>query len=1057
MQKSLKFTVSFTILLILVLNFESSKTLNLKSTINISEKNKKLKTRNLETTCEKGYYPHGTDCYQCYQNCISCTGTICTECNLGYYANGMSCYQCYPNCINCNGANCLECIKGYYPNGMDCYNCYENCLSCDGNKCTECIKGYYPNGMDCYHCYDKCTECTETKCLSCEEGYKIFGMGCYKEETEITICDNENGYYILKSDYLLNKENPEYPIICLDKKIVGSHYFINSIIDNGQNIKYWDTCAENCLECDGENENQCIECDSINYYKLYEDKEKNNNFTCYKVEEKTNYYFYTENSIQYLRKCSDNCATCENYMNDKCTSCNKINYFIKYEDLQNSIFRCYSAKELPNYYLYKQQYFKECIGGKCVSDECDISCANCLLDDETECISCNIYDNYYPLTNTINDDSFKCYSLKNYTHFYLDEKTNSLSECSKNCATCIKNPDYCLTCSEGAYYIEGESTFECYSEPPYTNYVLNKNLKIWQKCFYKCNTCFISTNSVNDQQCNSCNVTNGFYPYKLDFDTWNNGDNIYDITGFNCYSKDQVKSNYFLNDEKWTKCSKSCSKCDYKEDNCLECNYESEYYNIKYQKNGTCFKNPLAGYILDSDKEFNNCFRTCKYCQTTSNSFLYMQCKECDNINYVLANDSYDKSYCIPKDNSDSYFIKKQLKWHIENYDVTEMNKMYDIEKLNDIKYENLTYTLTYECPLDKPYIIYSIRQCVKKCSNLNDIVEYGLFINKLLYFYNNICYDECPYGSKPNNETMTCIEINIYNMEELNIVKKYDEYFQEVVNIYLARSANNTIFEIQSESFTNFLYNSSTNDSLKYKQKMPIFDFTECENLLRKKYNLPNNEDIHIGIYQQNDLDTKKNNILLLSAINTTTYQFFTSNGTLLDFSVCNKITISAKYPIDTTKSLFDYSLAKTLYDNFNVSIFDSSNNFFTDMCIPVEINGKDTNAEIRSSKISSKLKLCDDGCDFKGIDFEKNYSLCECEINYNPDNKNKNFGEFLKENDENINLISELIENGDLLIIKCLFKTEFNKKNGIFIVSLIIFVSQIILCLLFFLYEYG
>ena len=56
------------------------------------------------------------------------------------------------------------------------------------------------------------------------------------------------------------------------------------------------------------------------------------------------------------------------------------------------------------------------------------------------------------------------------------------------------------------------------------------------------------------------------------------------------------------------------------------------------------------------------------------------------------------------------------------------------IQVFNNPKYENIDFILTYKCPEDKPYMIYSIRQCVSMCSNPNDLVEYGLFINKLLY-----------------------------------------------------------------------------------------------------------------------------------------------------------------------------------------------------------------------------------------------------------------------------------------------------------------------------------
>jgi hypothetical protein len=182
-----------------------------------------------------------------------------------------------------------------------------------------------------------------------------------------------------------------------------------------------------------------------------------------------------------------------------------------------------------------------------------------------------------------------------------------------------------------------------------------------------------------------------------------------------------------------------------------------------------------------------------------------MQCRECDEIKYTLANNSYENSYCIHKDNSSSPYLSEQLKWYIDGYNNSDHNKIYDHEIFNDKKYENYDFNLTYKCPDDKPYIINSLRQCVSKCSNPDDIFEYGLFFyNKTLYVYNNICYDTCPYGSFPDNKTMTCIEENKFEEENLIIKTEFYKYYQKYIDFYLTKCANNTILQIQSTEFTN-------------------------------------------------------------------------------------------------------------------------------------------------------------------------------------------------------------------------------------------------------------
>ena len=387
----------------------------------------------------------------------------------------------------------------------------------------------------------------------------------------------------------------------------------------------------------------------------------------------------------------------------------------------------------------------------------------------------------------------------------------------------------------------------------------------------------------------------------------------------------------------------------------------------------------LPGYILDSEKEFNKCFRTCKFCHATSNSFFYMQCRECDEIKYTLANNSYEKSYCIPKDNSSSPYLSEQLKWYIDDYNNSDHNKIYDYEIFNDIKYENYDFNLTYKCPDDKPYIINSLRQCVSKCSNPDDIFEYGLFFNnKALYVYNNICYDTCPYGSFPDNKTMTCIEENKFEEENLIIKTEFYKNYQKYVDFYLTKCANNTILEIQSTEFTNYFYNSSTNDSWKYKQNMPIFDFEECVSLLEKNYNYSKDE-IHIGIFENNDLKKDNPNSILLTAINSTSYKFFLSNGTQINFSLCNGLKINVKKPIDISL-IENFKESLELLMKYNFSIFDNKNDILDNICIPLELNGKDVSLYIRQNLLKSKINLCDNGCNFLGVDYERNYSLCEC-----------------------------------------------------------------------------
>ena len=291
--------------------------------------------------------------------------------------------------------------------------------------------------------------------------------------------------------------------------------------------------------------------------------------------------------------------------------------------------------------------------------------------------------------------------------------------------------------------------------------------------------------------------------------------------------------------------------------------------------------------------------------------------------------------------------------------------------------------------------------------------------------------------GSMPDNKTMTCIERNKYSFENLIIKEEFEKFYQQNVDIYLAKSANNTVFQIVSVEFTNFFYNSSTNDSWKYEQYMPLFDFNECISLLVETYNYSKDE-IHIGIFQNNDLKKNNPNSVLLSAINSTSFKLFLSNGTNINFSICNNMEMKVEKPINTSL-IWNFDESLDLLNKYNLSIFDINNEIFDDICVPLELNGKDLSIFTRQNRIKSKLNLCDQGCEFLGVDYEKNYSICKCKIK-NEEEKQMDMKGFMAQNFDIINQT----KNSNIKIFKCLTKTKFDRTNYIFYISLIFLSSN-------------
>ena len=177
------------------------------------------------------------------------------------------------------------------------------------------------------------------------------------------------------------------------------------------------------------------------------------------------------------------------------------------------------------------------------------------------------------------------------------------------------------------------------------------------------------------------------------------------------------------------------------------------------------------------------------------------------------------------------------------------------------------------------------------------------------------------------------------------------------------------------------------------------------------------------------------------------TYYNFFNSEkGTKLEFvDVCknNKVT--------KTIDLFSYNMNnienKKEILSQNIDILNKSSPFFTDICFKFESPvKKDIPLNERILNYYPNIKLCDDECINKGIDYEKYEVICEC-----------TFSNILNNNIVNnyftgevINLISET----NLDVLKCyksVFSFEDFKENygGLIILSLILI--QIILNIIY------
>lgn len=175
---------------------------------------------------------------------------------------------------------------------------------------------------------------------------------------------------------------------------------------------------------------------------------------------------------------------------------------------------------------------------------------------------------------------------------------------------------------------------------------------------------------------------------------------------------------------------------------------------------------------------------------------------------------------------------------------------------------------------------------------------------------------------------------------------------------------------------------------------KIPIINFTTCENILREKNILMPNEQIFIN--QVEFLASKYTNNQNISNGPSVLYNFFStsSNNFDIDVTSCNKTKMLALIPIDAEQLGINITNILELESNVNFSLFSQQEEFFNDVCYSFVSNSSnvemDTTVSLRRELYYQNLTIeCVSGdenlnCTLVGID-RHGFVQCECDFSGN------------------------------------------------------------------------
>ena len=244
----------------------------------------------------------------------------------------------------------------------------------------------------------------------------------------------------------------------------------------------------------------------------------------------------------------------------------------------------------------------------------------------------------------------------------------------------------------------------------------------------------------------------------------------------------------------------------------------------------------------------------------------------------------------------------------------------------------------------------------------------------------------------------------------------------------YLAESS----FVVKGEDYSIEVVSIS---SPKEEQKgISTISLGDCEGILKKHYGLPDNENLVIS---------KVDEFTTASVTPSVKYTIYDSNKNKLDYSVCDKISVS--YPILDTVSI-NYEKAESMASS-GIDIYNKENEFFNNICFPYQVEGQDITIKDRIKDIYTEVSFCEEGCQYDGIDYKTSKAKCSC----GKENK------ATKERDDSKNsYLTKLQDNTNIILFQCymLIKDGSKLQNNIgFYFSGIIAISEIIiLCFLFF-----
>ena len=532
----------------------------------------------------------------------------------------------------------------------------------------------------------------------------------------------------------------------------------------------------------------------------------------------------------------------------------------------------------------------------------------------------------------------------------------------------------------------------CLKEKPEGYYLDSTKYK---KCYESCKNC----NGYGNEEINNCSECKTTYPYELIRDKYKN---CYITCPHYFYLDKNSNINYCT---EFPICPKNYNKLILEKNECVnKCEEDNEYKfelnsrcyticpNSTYPKENEylCLKEKPEGYYLDSSR-YKKCFDTCKNCYGYGNE-TNNNCSECKS-NYELSSGTI-----YP------FLYELDIDFYKNCYITCPSYFYYD-------KSSNTYYcTESSTCPNNYSKLILNRSECVNKCEENNDYkyefrngcyeqcpenstkVENNIVINEYFckplcseanpfeYIYTQKCVKNCPIQDYKQNICILNYPINKKDEEEMKneTKEKREEELDKIFDILIQNfevgitsSDFNTSYLDKGEDYVfeeskmKIIITTTQNQRNKFNEiNGTKIDLSECEDLLRKKHNITENDLLYI-----NKIDIIQEGMKIPKVVYDIYSKLNGSNLIKLNLSVCEKTKAYIYIPVTINEDL----------DKVN-----GSSGYYNDVCYKALSDaGTDiTLKDRREEFIERNRTVCQEDCIFSEYDAVNKTAKCSCKV---------------------------------------------------------------------------